>query len=48
VLDEGSLGVKIIVIVPFSSLAAQSKSGVKIGLNVLLHFLGKMNSVASI
>ena len=32
--DEGSLGVKIIVIVPFSSLAAQSKSGVKIGLSV--------------
>jgi hypothetical protein len=46
-LDSGGLGVKIIVIVPFYSLAAQSKSLVKMGPSVLLYFFGKMNSIAS-
>ena len=40
-LNEGSLGVKMIVIVLFSSLASQSKSWVKMGLSILLNFLGK-------
>ena len=46
--EAAGFGVKMIVMVPFSSLAAQSKSSVKMGLSILLNFLGKMNPKASI
>ena len=40
-LDEESFGVKVKVMVPISSLAFQSKSWVKMGLNILAEFLRK-------
>jgi hypothetical protein len=47
ILIAFEVGVKVNVRVPFSDLTSKSKFSVKMGLIILLHSLGRANSMSS-